>query len=55
MAAIKTHELFVRGEQTIHCVGCKNRLEGVLARLPGVLTARADHTSQKISVRLDGG
>ena len=55
MAAVETHELVVRGEQSIHCVGCENRLEGLLARMPGVLTTRADHTSQKISVRLDAG
>lgn len=45
-------ELAVR-EKAIHCAGCESRIEGALGRLPGVRQAKADHRTQRVTVRLD--
>ena len=53
MAAIESHALVVRGEQTIHCVGCQTRIETVLARMPGVTDAEASHRDQTVRISLN--
>ena len=53
MAAIESHELVVRGEQTIHCVGCQTRIETVLARMSGVTDAKASHRDQTVRISLN--
>ena len=53
MARIETLKLTVKGEETIHCVGCENRAQSVVSTLPGVLKVKADHKTQEIRVTLD--
>ena len=53
MARIETLKLTVKGEETIHCVGCENRAQSVVSTLPGVLKVKADHNTQEIRITLD--
>ncbi len=53
MARIETVELTVKGGELIHCVGCENRIQNVISKLPGVLKVKADHTTQEIRLTLD--
>jgi copper chaperone CopZ len=53
LTRIETLELAVKGEELIHCVGCENRIQGVISKLPGVLKVKADHTTQEIRITLD--
>ncbi len=50
MATEAVLELAVR-DQAIHCAGCERRIEGVLGRLVGVREVKADHRTQRVTVR----
>lgn len=52
MANVEQAEVKVR-DHMIHCAGCEGRIESVLKKLPGVLTVKADHKTQKVRVGLD--
>ncbi|MDA1347288.1 MAG: heavy metal-associated domain-containing protein [Chloroflexi bacterium] len=52
MAKIEQLELMVE-DKAIHCSGCESRIEQVLKRLPGVVKAKADHGTQRVSLTLD--
>jgi Cu+-exporting ATPase len=47
-------EVAVR-DRGIHCAGCESRIEGVLGRLPGVHEVKADHRTQRVTLRVDPG
>jgi len=40
-------------DNLIHCQGCERRIEDALKRLPGVLSAKADHKTQIVRVGLN--
>lgn len=52
MAKVEQAEVKVR-DHLIHCAGCEGRIESILNKLPGVLTVKADHRTQKVQVGLD--
>ena len=52
MAQVETHEITVL-DKAIHCVGCETRIQSVLARMPGVQEAKADHKTQTVRLTLD--
>lgn len=52
MARVQQVELTVL-DNSIHCQGCEARIEAALKRLPGVMSVRADHRTQKVTVSLD--
>lgn len=52
MAKIEQLELAVM-DKAIHCSGCESRIETVLKKLPGVVKAKANHKTQKVSLALD--
>jgi copper chaperone CopZ len=54
MAQIQSHELKVL-DKAIHCAGCEARIQGLLARMPGVQEVKADHRTQKVRLTLDSG
>ncbi len=54
MATEAVLELVVR-DHAIHCAGCESRIEGALGRLGGVREVKADHRTQRVSVRVDPG
>ncbi|MBI2303304.1 MAG: heavy-metal-associated domain-containing protein [Chloroflexi bacterium] len=47
-----TLELMVAGN-AIHCSGCESRIQGALAKLPGVQKVKASRKTQKIVLALD--
>jgi copper chaperone CopZ len=49
----QTLELKVTGGARINCVGCEQRIDTVLRRLPGVEEVRASAQLQQVSVRFD--
>jgi len=54
MATEAVLDLVVR-DKAIHCSGCESRIEGALGRLGGVRAAKADHRTQRVTVRVDPG
>lgn len=54
MATEAVLELAVR-DRAIHCAGCESRIEGALGRLAGVRAVKADHRTQRVTVRVDPG
>lgn len=54
MASEEVLELAVR-DDAIHCAGCESRIEGALGRLPGVRAVKADHRTQRLTIRVDPG
>ena len=53
MAQIENYELNI-GDRAIHCGGCEARIEQVLGREPGVRRVKANHTTQQVTVAVDG-
>lgn len=53
MTHIEHIELSI-ADGAIHCAGCEARIERALGREPGVRRVRADHTSQRVSLTVDG-
>ena len=48
-----TLEFKVTGEQTIHCVGCEQRIANAIRRLPGIQAVRASAKTQVVQVVID--
>lgn len=48
----RTIEFTVTGEQTLHCVGCGQRVGNALRRLPGVQDVRASSQTQRVAVTI---
>lgn len=50
---MKTVELKVMGNNTMHCSGCENSVKLVLSDLIGVKQVEADHRTQVVRVAFD--
>ena len=54
MAQVESHEIEIL-DNAIHCAGCETRIQTVVARMPGVQDARADHKTQKVEFTISPG
>lgn len=52
MAPVQQLELHVTG---MTCGACENRIQGALARLPGVVRSMANHRAGRVDVVFDPG
>ncbi len=49
----RTVNFRVTGEPTIHCVGCEQRIDNALRRLPGIQNVQASAQTQRVAVTID--
>ena len=52
MAKLESLELIVEG-RAIHCTVCEGHINGVISKIPGVVSVKADYNEQKIFLSLD--
>ena len=52
MARLESLELIVEGN-AIHCTVCAGHINGVVSKIPGVVSVKAHYNQQKIFLSLD--
>lgn len=55
MDEVSTLRLRVISQQNMHCKGCERTAEFTLARVPGVMSVKADYKTQIIEVNMADG